>query len=321
MSAAIVYDRYGPPEVLSLQDVARPKPEPHQVLIRVRAAGVNPIDWKIRSGALKYVLPIHPPLVPGYDVAGTVAAVGGEVHSNNPALGPGDEVFCFLDSFSGGGYAEYVTASASVLAPKPTNVSYAEAASVPLAGITALQGLRDHGRLVEGEDVLINGAAGGVGSLAVQIAKALGAHVTGVCGPDNLEFVRSLGADELVNYHQEDFTRSSRRFDLVFDAVGKSSYFRCRRVLGSGGRYLSTLPGPKVWLARLVSWFGGRTAKSMIARPSGDDLRFLGQLIENQRLRPYVEAIFPLAQAADAHRASEAGHVRGKLVLSLEDQL
>jgi NADPH:quinone reductase-like Zn-dependent oxidoreductase len=254
------------------------------------------------------------PIVPGYDVSGVVEAVGSEISS----LRVGEEVFSFLDRLSGGGYAEYAVASESVVVPKPQGMSHVEAAAMPLAASTALQCLRDWGRLASGQSVLINGAAGGVGSYAVQIAKAIGAEVTGVCSTRNVEFVASLGADHVIDYIRQDFSRLPQQYDVVFDAVAKSSFWRAKDVLTPRGRFVTDMPTPPHYLAHgLTALFPGRQARAMLVRPRGDDLRTLKRLSEEGKLRSVIDTVFPLAQAAEAHRKSQEGHVRGKLVLQV----
>jgi len=316
MMRAAVIPRYGPPAVLEIRDVPRPDVRPGRVLIRVRAAGVNPLDWRIRSGSLRLLLPLKLPLIPGYDVSGEVAEVGEGVTQ----FQPGDEVFAFLDAIRGGAYAEFVGASPSVVARKPANLSHEEAAAVPLAASTALYALRDIAKIHSQSEVLINGAAGGVGSFAVQLAKALGACVTGVCGPENIDFVGQLGADRALDYHKTDFTRQPEQYDLVFDAVSKSSYGKCRGVMKTHGHYVSTVPTPMEYFHQGVTWLlGGRRSHTFLVRPRGADLRHLATLIESGRLRPIVQRAYPLDEVAQAHEASQAGHVRGKLVLRIGD--
>jgi len=313
---AVVLSQYGPPDVLHRDDRPQPRPGPGEVLIRVHAAGINPIDWRIRSGSLRFVLPLRRPIVPGYDVSGVVAELGRGVDS----LRVGDEVFSFLDRVSGGGYAELAVASQRVVAPKPAAMSHLEAAAMPLAASTALQCLRDWGRLEPGQSVLVNGASGGVGTYAVQLAKAMGAEVTGVCGTRNLELVASLGADRVIDYTREDFTRPPRRYDLVLDAVAKSSFLACRQILAPRGRFVTDMPVPSNYLFHaLTALYPGRQARAMLVKPRGDDLRALARLVEEGKLRSIVDRVFPLEQAAEAHRTSEGGHVRGKLVLSIAE--
>lgn len=311
---AALFQHYGPPEVLKLDDYPRPEIGRREVLIRVHAAGINPIDWRIRSGSIRFVFPLRLPVVPGYDVSGVVEAVGSEIST----LRVGDEVFSFLDRASGGGYAEYAVASERVVVPKPQGISHVEAAAMPLAACTALQCLRDWGRLESGQSVLINGASGGVGTYAVQIAKAMGAEVTAVSSTRNLELVQSLGADHLIDYTQEDFTRQARQYDVVLDAVAKSSFWKAKNVLKPRGRFVTDMPTPPHFLAHgLTALLPGRQARAMLVRPRGDDLRTLKRLSEEGKLRSVIDTVFSLEQASAAHQMSQEGHVRGKLVLQV----
>jgi NADPH:quinone reductase-like Zn-dependent oxidoreductase len=310
---AIIYNDYGPPERLEPGHVPQPTCGLDQVLIAVHAAGINPVDWKIRSGALRLLLPLRFPVVPGFDVSGRIEEVGAKAAEQG--WKPGDDVFCYLNDRRGGGYAEYVAADASVLAKKPPNVSHEEAAGVPLAATTALQSIRDHGRLPHGGSVLVNGASGGVGTFAIQIAKALGGSVTGVASGKNLDLVRSLGADRVLDYTQEDFASQSERYDVIFDAVAKGSYRQCRKVLKPHGRYVTTLPSPLSLFWQAVTKPLGRRCINMLARPNGEDLRLIGRWMEEGSVRPVVDEVFPLEDAAEAHRKSERERARGKLVL------
>jgi len=286
--------------------------------VRVRAAGVNPVDWKIRRGDLRLILWIRFPYVPGGDVAGEVVEVGSGV----TRFKAGDAVVAFVDLGRGGGYAELAVVKESAAAIKPQSLSFAEAASLPIAACTALQSLRDLGGLREGGSALINGGAGGVGHFAVQIAKALGARTAATCGPSNVAFVESLGADVVIDYTREDFTRRHERYDVVLDAVAMSSFSRCRHLLNVGGTYVTTLPGPGVlfWgaLGSVARVFGRASqARFVMVRPEGADLALLGELAGQGRLRPTIGRTFPLERAREAHDASEQGHVRGKIVLEI----
>lgn len=314
MRAAVIA-RYGPPNVFEIRDVPQPEIGPGKVLVRVHAASVNPVDWRIRSGSLRFVLPTRLPLILGYDIGGVVAEVGPGVSE----FKPGDEVFAYIDTFlRGGGYAEFASVSRRVLAPKPANLGFVEAAAVPLAATTALQALRDYGQIHSKSQVLVNGASGGVGTFAVQIAKMFGAEVTGVCGPNNVELVQQLGADRVVDYTKTDFTQESRQYDIVLDAVAKSSYTACRRVLKPNGHYISTLPSPKQFLRQGLTWLlGGQRSHTFFARPDGGDLRHLKDLIESGKVRPIIDRTFSLEEVAQAHELSQAGHARGKLVLQV----
>jgi NADPH:quinone reductase-like Zn-dependent oxidoreductase len=317
---AIVIDRYGTSDRLQLREVERPRPSAGEVLIRVHAAGVNPIDWKVRRGLLRPVLWLRFPIILGSDVAGVVEEVGPGV----TRFRPGDPVFALLypKRHGPGGYAEYAVAPDSAVARKPEALSFEEAASMPVAALTALQSLRDLGRLAAGGSALIDGASGGVGTFAVQLARALGAaRVAGVCGPSNVELVRGLGADTVIDYTREDFTRRPDRLDVILDAVAKSSFGACRRILGPRGTYVTTLPMPGVlfWGALLpvAGRLGyGKRAKFVVAQARGSDLEFLGRLVDEGKLRPIIDRIFAFDQVKEAHDFSETGRARGKIVLS-----
>jgi NADPH:quinone reductase-like Zn-dependent oxidoreductase len=316
---AIVIDKYGTSDRLQLREVERPKPSAGEVLIRVHAAGVNPVDWKIRRGMLRPLLWLRFPIILGFDVAGVVEEAGPGVNR----FRPGDPVFALLHPrrHGPGGYAGYAVAPDSAVARKPDALGFEEAASLPVAALTALQSLRDLGRLPAGGSALINGASGGVGVFAVQLARALGAaRVTGVCGPNNVELVRGLGADTVIDYTREDFTRRPGRVDVILDAVAKSSFGACRRILGPRGTYVTTLPmpGALLWgallpVAGLLGY--GKRAKFVAAHPRGSDLEFLARLADEGKLRPVIDRVFPFEQAREAHDFSATERARGKIVL------
>jgi NADPH:quinone reductase-like Zn-dependent oxidoreductase len=317
---AIVRDEYGVAG-LTLEDVAKPELTDDGVLVHVRAASVNRVDWYDVTGTPLIARPMTglrgPKTRPvGGDFAGTVAAVGEEVDD----LQPGDDVF----GIANGSFAEYVCAQRAV-SRKPANLTFEEAAAVPVAALSALQGLRDHGRLQPGQSVLVNGASGGVGTFAVQIAKALGAEVTAVCSTRNVEQARSLGADDVIDYMREDFTRSGRRYDLILDVAGSKSWRQCTRVMkpkgrlimigGSSGRFLGPLGHiAKVWLA---SRPGDREAVFFIAKPGGPDLDVLRELLESGRVKPVIERRYELADVSAALSYMGEGHAQGKLVISV----
>jgi NADPH:quinone reductase-like Zn-dependent oxidoreductase len=318
---AIVRRRYGSPAVLRLEEIDRPVASAGEVLVRVRGAALNPLDWHFMRGTpglLRLGLGLPRPRKPGVgaDLAGEVAAVGPSV----TLLRPGDEVF----GLSRGTFAEYVCARERSLAVKPANCSFAEAAAVPIAGCTALQGLRDHGRVVRGQRVLINGAAGGVGTFAVQIARSLGVEVTGVCSTRNVELVRSLGAALVVDYTREDFAAGSRRYDMVFDCVGNRRLSDLRRVLapkgacvmiGGGGSSLAIVAGMlgTFVLSRVVS----QRLVSFLASVNTADLGVLRGLIESGQVRPVIDRQYPLDRAAEAMAYLEEGHARGKVTVAV----
>jgi NADPH:quinone reductase-like Zn-dependent oxidoreductase len=316
MRAAVI-DGYGGADRFAVREVEKPAPGPGQLLVRVRAASVNPLDWKMRQGRMRWVKPARFPLILGYDVAGEVEAIGAEVSH----FAPGDAVYAY--SAQGGGYAESVLVEERAAAPKPASLSFEEAAAVPVAALTALQALRDKGELDEGETLLVNGGAGGVGHCAVQIGKALGARVVAVASGRNQEFLRQIGADRGIDYEQEDFTQDEETYHVVFDTVGTSSFRECDLILEEGGVYVTTSFAPEIVVRGLVSLIGGlfgpvRRARAVMVKPSGHDLAFLGRLIDTGRLRPHIEEVFRLDRIADAHSYSESGHVRGKLVVRIE---
>jgi NADPH:quinone reductase-like Zn-dependent oxidoreductase len=321
---AIVYTRYGSPDVLELKEIAKPAPEDNEVLIRIHAAGANPADWhlmradpflaRLENGLLK---PKNTRL--GADVAGRIEAVGSKVTQ----FQIGDEVFGELPLNSLGSFAEYVCVQEEFLALKPANLSFVEAAAVPLAAFTALQGLRDKGQIKAGQKVLINGASGGVGTFAVQLAKAFGTEVTGVCSTRNLELVRSIGADHVIDYTKEDFTNNGRQYDLIFDAVGNRSVADLKRALTPTGiasvagftsmslLFQSMLIGP------LVSRKGGKQVGLMAtAKANKKDLLFIKELLEMGKVKPVIDKCYPLSEVPEAIRYLETGRARGKVVIS-----
>ena len=320
---AIVSTEYGSPDRLRLEEIATPVPEPDGILIRVRAASVNPYDWHVIRGE-PYVgrllgMGLRRPaeLRRGVDAAGTIEAVG----ENVTAFQPGDEVF----GRCGGAFAEYVLGDVATIVTKPARLTFEEAAAIPIAGVTALQALRDHGNVQAGHRVLINGAAGGVGTFAVQIAKSFGAHVTGVCSTRNVELVRSLGADDVVDYSANDFSRSEEAYDLILDTVGNRSLKDLRRALtrsgtlvvvgGGGGR----LFGPITQLVRalVLGRFASQHVKPLMAKIQKADLELLKELVDEGKLTPVLDRTYPLRETAEAVRYLEGGHARGKVVITI----
>jgi len=322
---AAIYTQYGPPEVVRVAEVEKPVPKENEVLLKVRAAAVNPLDWRIMKGApyiFRAIFRLSKPTSaqpgrPGRDVAGQVEAVG----KNVTRFKAGEEVF----GAALGAFAEYACASESALAVKPENVTFEQAASVPVAGLSALQGLRDKGHLQAGQKVLVNGAAGGVGTFAVQIAKAWGAEVTGVCSTKNVELVRSLGANRVIDYTQQDFTKDGERYDVILDCVGNRSLADCKRALNPGGVCVM-VGAPKdlgMFLIRavtapLLAWFGSRKFTTFMAKARTEDLRVLGELMASGKVRPVIERSYELSEAAEAIRHSEQGHARGKVMIVVD---
>jgi len=318
---AITYGGYGDPENLELKEGEVPTPADDEVLVRVRAASVNPYDWHFMRGKpylMRAQSGIRHPKQPrlGVDVAGIVEAAGETV----TGLRAGDEVF----GGATGAFAEFVCARPKNLAHKPPGVSFEEAATLNIAGLTALQGLRDKGALRAGQQVLINGASGGVGTFAVQIAASIGAEVTGVSSSGNLELVRSLGAVHTIDYTSENFTATDRRYDLLLDTVATQPLSACRRILQPDGSYVAVGSlsmgdwiGPLTFLAgvRLAGAFRSQTMTSMLATTNAADLGTLGELASSGSVRPVIDRVYPLEETAAAMAYVEAGHVRGKVVI------
>ncbi len=310
---AIVYDDYGDADVLHADSLRIPKRLPDQVLIKVWASSVNPIDYRLRRGEMKRLLPGGFPRVPGYDVAGVVAEC-----TRGSSFKVGDRVVAFLDAARGGACADYAVCGVDSVAQLPDSLAFKIAAAMPLAGTTALQSLRDHGKMKSGDRVLVNGASGGVGMFAVQIAKAQGCHVDAVASGDNREFCMSLGADHFFDYMQTDFTKSDDRWDVIFDAAGKASYFQARGVMAPNSRYVSTEPDVKGMLVTVLTWPLSKSGTVMLAKPNANDLRELINLFEAGRLKVTIDRQYPMDQLADAHRRVEHGVDRGKVVLTNE---
>ena len=323
---AIVYHNYGSPDVLRCDEIEKPTPGDDEVLIQVRAASVNPLDWHFMRGSplvLRIGAGLRQPKNPrlGVDVAGQVESVG----QNVKQFKPGDDVL----GVCRGAFAEYACASERALVTKPDQVTFEQAAAVPVAALTALQGLRDKGHVQPGQKVLINGAAGGVGTFAVQIAKTFGADVTGVCSTRNMDLVRSIGADHVIDYTQEDFTMGTQRYDLILDCVGNHSFSARRRVLnGHGncvmvggpneGRWIGPLAGPLK--ALMLSPFVSQKFVLILARLSKKgDLSVLQELMKSGKVTPVIDRHYRLAEVPAAIRYLEEGHARGKVVITLEN--
>jgi NADPH:quinone reductase-like Zn-dependent oxidoreductase len=318
---AIVYRCYGPPDVLKLEDIEKPTAADHEVLVKIHAASVNPLDWHYMRGSpslMRLMSGIGAPKDTrlGVDFAGTIEAVG----KNVKRFKPGDEVF----GGKNGAFAEYVTVREDrALALKPGNMTFEQAASVPIAAVTALQALRDKGDIKPGQKVLINGASGGVGTFAVQIAKSFGAQVTGVCSTRNLEMVQSIGADHVIDYKREDYTKSGKRYDLIIDMVGNHSLLQNRQVLTPEG-ILVMIGGPSDGLlgplaspikALILSPFVSQKFVMFVAQMNKEDLAILGDLMQAGKVTPVIDRRYELSDVPAAIRYSEEGHARGKIVI------
>jgi NADPH:quinone reductase-like Zn-dependent oxidoreductase len=331
---AIVIDRYGSPDVLELRDIDPPVVEDDGILVRVHAASVNPYDWHVLTG-LPYVgrvrFGLRRPNVNGLgaDLAGQVEAVG----NNVAQFRPGDEVYGEVDGegpghpmLELGSFAEYVSVSEGSVVSKPANLTFEQAAAVPMAGMTALQALRDWGAVQPGQKVLINGASGGVGTFAVQIAASFGAEVTGVCSTRNVDMVRSIGAEQVIDYTQEDFTQTGPRYDLILDLVGNRSLSECRRVLNPEGVYVASFGQPDHrWLGPMAHLVGMTVLSPFVSQKlvqrsmnrTNEDLVVLKELIEADRVTPVIDRTYPLAEVPEAIRYLDEGHARGKVVITV----
>lgn len=314
---AMVYHHYGSPDALALQEIEKPTPKDDEVLVKVYAAAVNWLDWHFLTGTpflARLMAGLRKPKykVLGIDVAGRIEAVGPQV----TGFQAGDEVF---GSSRHGCFAEYVCLSEEGVAAKPADLTFEDVAAVPAAASTALHALRDHGQVQPGQKVLVNGASGGVGTFAVQIAKSLGAEVAGVCSTGNLDMVRAIGADHVIDYTQEDFTQNGERYDLIFDAVAKRSYSDCKRALRPQGIYVTTEFSPVLALGGL--WASLTGSKKLVPLPpkppDKSDLLFLKELLEAGELTPVIDRRYSLRDLPDALRYLEKGHARGKVVITM----
>jgi len=323
---AIVYREYGAADVLKLEEVPKPVPAGHEVLIRVRAAAVNPLDWHLMRGVPSFVRVFAGLQKPkrtrlGADVAGEVELAGAAV----AGLKPGDSVFGAVD----GAFAEYVSASESFVALKPQNMTYEQAAAVPIGGLTALQALRDKGKIQSGQAVLINGASGGVGIFAVQISKWMGAKVTGICSTRNVDLVRGIGAQKVIDYTCEDFAASSERYEVIFDLVGNRSLAEFRRVLNPRGVFIACGGGgPETPASHLLvgmikqlvlGWFTSQQLVGILAKRRKEDLELLSQLMTSGDITPVIDRCYNLSEVPQAMRYLEEGHACGKVVITMQE--
>ena len=322
---AILYRRYGPPETLKLEEIEKPAPAPNELLIRVHDAALNPLDWHYMRGT-PYIVRLQLGMGRprryrlGEDFSGTVAAIGPQISH----FKVGDEIFGTAD----GALGEYATSTEAGLAVKPAGISFAQAAAVPIAGLTALQGLRDYGHLAAGQRVLINGASGGVGTFAIQIARSFGADVTGVCSTRNVELVRGLGAGRVIDYSKEDFTTDAQKYDLIFDTIGNHSLGDYDRMLTPGGVVVMVgSPSYEPWLGPLVGLMKTRLMSPFLRHPAviffadannTADLETLRDLMQAGRLVPVIDRSYPLSESAAAMRYLEQGHARGKVIVGVQ---
>ena len=320
---AIVYSQYGSFDVLKYKEVEKPTPKDNEVLVKINASSVNYGNLLIVKGKPFLARPFYGLLkpkhtIPGGDMAGVVEAVG----INVKQFKPGDEVFGDLASYGWGAFAEYVSAPENALVIKPANISFGEAAAVPMAAVTALQGLRDKGKIKSGQKVLINGASGGVGMFAVQIAKSFGAEVTGVCSTRNLNIVRSIGADYVIDYTKEDFTKKEKCYDLIHAANGYHPISAYKRVLSPNGIYVMTGgSGPQMFeamtLGPWISMAGSKKMGNVLKKTSREDLIFLKELLETGKVKPIIDRCYKLSEVPEAFRYLEEGHSQGKVIITM----
>jgi len=316
---AVIIRQFGPPGVMKVEEVERPAIFSDQVLIRIHYSSVNPVDWKIRNGSLRFLTGSQFPMRLGFDVAGEVVDLGPSVTK----FLKGDRIFGMLNYKQRGAYAEYAVVKEENIALIPEGLDFKEAAGMPLAALTGYQALHNKGRMRQGEVILVNGASGGVGSLAVQIARAGGAVVTGVCSTDNVEFVKSLGADRVIDYRKEDFAVLPDKYDIVFDAVGKQTFLGIRKSLTRLGCYITTLPNKPTdvlsfFLVPLCGLFGYNKKSFFVSvQPNASDLNSLALLAKEGKLRVLIDRVYRLDEIAEAHAYSETGRVKGKIVIKV----
>ena len=313
---AIVCTKYGPPDVLKLKEIVKPTPKDNEVLIKIHATTVTPMDWKFRSGKIflarllsGIIRPKNPIL--GTELSGVIENVGKKVKQ----FKKGDKIFA---GTKGGAHAEYICLSEEEIVTKPTNMTFEEAAAVPFGACTALYFLKNKGNIQSSQKILINGASGGVGAFAVQLAKYFGAEITGVCSTKNLKLVQSPGADYVIDYTKEDFTKNGKSYDIIFDAVGKNTFLNCKNSLNQKGIYLSTIATFSLIIQMLwTSIIGGKKAKSAVTKLHTEDLVFLKKIIESEKLKTVIDKRYNLNQMVEAHKYSEKEHASGKIIITI----
>lgn len=311
MRAAVIR-KYGGPDVFRIEEIREPSPRAGELKIRMQATSINPIDYKVRKGYLIFLSGLRFPKVLSSDFAGIVEQCGDGVEG----FAPGDEVYGFTNGASqGGALAETLCCKASVASKKPSSLHFEEAAAVPLAASTAYQALTRIAGLQPGMRVLVTGATGGVGHYGVQLAAILGAHVTGVCRSSGEATAKALGCDEVIAYDRDDFRKSGQTFDVIFDAAGKYGFKDCRALLTEQGTYVTTVPGPSAMLGRVLSGSKGRKARFILANSNDTDLGLMRQWCDEGRLKPLIEAVFPLSETRQAYELAESGRIRGKVVI------
>ena len=314
MKAAVIYE-YGGPEVFRYEEIPQPEIEKDEVLVEVYAASVNPVDWKQRKGNHKFFLKARFPIVPGYDISGRIIKCG----SNVTKFKDGDQVFCRLTKRFGGAFAEYATARESALSLKPENMDHIHAAAIPLAGQTALQALRDKGRIKPGQKILIIGAAGGVGHYALQLSKHFGAETTAVCTSRHEKLLDLLKPDHHIDYRKEDYLDGNKLYDIIFDAAGVKTFLSCKKILAPGGTYITVLPRLKLLIHKIIALFTkGKKVRSLLQKSQGSDLEVLKKLAEEEKLISVIDSIHPLDKVSEAHSRAESYSTEGKIIIKVK---
>jgi len=312
VKAAVIH-KYGGPEEFRIEEIPEPVIRPDEVLIRVMYASINPVDWKQRNGNHKLFLKAKFPLIVGYDVAGTIAETG----ADTKRFQKGDRVYARCDRRFGRAFAEYAATSEGTVGYIPEDLDFKHAAAVPLAAITALQGLRDKGGIKRGDKLLIIGAAGGVGHFAVQIGKAYGAEVTAVCSSRHNNMMQELQPDHLIDYTTTDILELTEKFDIIFDAAAIHSYLSCRHLLSSNGSYINTKPRPKMLIHKLVSVFSPGRSKTFLMKSKASDLDIISGMIKDGKIKIFIDSVYPLERISDAHRKAEEYHTNGKIIIKI----
>jgi NADPH:quinone reductase-like Zn-dependent oxidoreductase len=313
MKAAVIYE-YGGPEVFRLEDIPEPVIRKNEILVRVHAASVNPVDWKQRKGNHKFFLKAKFPIVPGYDVSGVVEKVGSKVSR----FKPGDEVYSRLRRKFGGAFAEYAAAPESATALKPNCLDHEHAAGIPLAGQTALQALRDKVSIEPGMKLLVTGAAGGVGHFALQIGRLFGAEITAVCSSNHPSLLKELEPDHHIDYQDTSYLDGPEKYDVIFDAAGKQTFLSCRKILKDKGVFISILPRPKLLVHKLLALFTrGKRVRTLLQRPRTRDLEILAELADEGKLKVIIDSVYKLENVSGAHRRAEEYSTGGKIIVKI----
>lgn len=311
---AVITSGYGQVDVLNVEEVEKPQIQDDEILVRVHACSVNPIDWKLRSGMMKIMSGMAPPKILGGDYAGTIENIG----SNVSDFKIGDEIWGHINATIGGAYAEFIKVKTENISLKPKNFDFTQAASVPLAGLTAYQSLVYYGKVKSRDKILINGCAGGVGNIAVQVGKYLECQVTGVCSTKNIKFAKKIGVDETIDYNQTNVLELKKEFDVIFDFVGNLSLSQTKHKLKSNGAFVTAVPSvPLFMFGRMVNRFRSQKAIGVLVKSSRKNLETLKLMAETEKLVPTIEAVYSLDQVQEAHTKSETGRVVGKLVMTL----